>query len=223
MTQMMRVPGYRRRADQARRKSICPTFMGYNTRVLLSTPPDASPAGCVENQLFGKHASGVLCDMLCSYSVTCDAQGGSGLGFSVRGARCATEAVCSWGALTTHGARCATHGARCATHAARCATHGARCATHGARCATHGERCATHGVRCATHGARCATEAVCSCSMARNKEWQTSLRTGALHLCTAVGVTQGQCCKEPASSLPSAISWRALSQHGPIYGHKQAC
>lgn len=35
------------------------TFMGYSTRVEVDTPPAASPAGCVENQLLGKQASGV--------------------------------------------------------------------------------------------------------------------------------------------------------------------
>jgi hypothetical protein len=40
-------------------------FMGYSTSVRPRTPPAASPAACVENQLLGKHASGVPCARLC--------------------------------------------------------------------------------------------------------------------------------------------------------------
>lgn len=40
-------------------------FIGYSTSVRDPTPPTASSAACVENQLLGKHASGVPCAKLC--------------------------------------------------------------------------------------------------------------------------------------------------------------
>ena len=45
-------------------------FIGYSTRVDSLSPPAASPAGCVLNQLLGKQASGVPCCRLCSNSFT---------------------------------------------------------------------------------------------------------------------------------------------------------
>eukprot|EP00983_Pelagomonas_calceolata_P085547 1156583-Pelagomonas_calceolata.AAC.4 len=55
------------------------TFIGYSTRVLLATPPEASPAGCVENQLLGKQASGVPWARLCSNRWTCRHRAAEGL------------------------------------------------------------------------------------------------------------------------------------------------